>query len=106
MPHLFAYTPFALPLIASAAITAGLGLYTLLGRRIAGAGTFALLMLGVVVWTLCYALVLAGLDLETKTFWYQAEYLGVATVPTGWLIFALRYVRWNRWLRRSVLGLL
>ena len=68
------YTPFALPLVASAAITLGLGLYTLLGRRIAGAGTFGLVMFGVVEWSLAYALVLSGVDLETKTFWYQFEY--------------------------------
>jgi hypothetical protein len=69
MPDQFTYTPYALPLIASAAITLGLGLYALLGRRIAGAGTFALVMFGVVEWTLCYALVLAGVDVQTKTFW-------------------------------------
>jgi len=62
------YTPVVLPLIASAAIALGLGVYTLLGRRIAGAGTFSLIMLGVVEWSLCYAFALAGDDVGTKTF--------------------------------------
>jgi diguanylate cyclase (GGDEF)-like protein len=98
----FAFTPFAVPLVASAAITLGLGLYTLLGRRIAGAGTFGLVMFGVVEWSLAYALVLCGIDVETKTFWYQFEYFGVATIPTGWFIFALRYTRVRRWLRPRI----
>src|ERR1700682_1025875 len=97
------YTPVVLPLIASAAIALGLGVYTLLGRRIAGAGTVGLIMLGVVVWSLCYAFVLAGDDGGTKPFWYQAEYLGVVTIPTGWLIFSLRYTRAQPWLGRQVL---
>jgi diguanylate cyclase (GGDEF)-like protein/PAS domain S-box-containing protein len=105
-PAHFTYTPYALPLVASAAITLGLGLYAVWRRRIAGAGIFALVMLGVAEWSLAYALVLAGADLETKMFWYQVEYVGVAFIPTGWLIFALRHSRWQRWLRwRALLPL-
>ncbi|HEY3059911.1 MAG TPA: EAL domain-containing protein [Chloroflexota bacterium] len=94
----FTFTPYSLPLIASAAITLGLGVYALWRRRIAGVGTFALCMLGVVEWSLAYALVLSGTSLETKMLWYKAEYFGVAAIPTCWLLFALKYTRRARWL--------
>src|SRR4051794_38399285 len=106
MPGHYSFTLLDLPLIATAAITLGLGLYALLKRRIAGAGTFAVVMFGVVEWSLCYALVLAGTDRDTKLFWYQAEYLGVSTIPTLWLLFALRYSRWQRWLGARTLAVL
>src|SRR6185436_19243647 len=62
MPGHYSFTLLVLPLIATAAITLGLGLYALRKRRIAGAGTFAVVMFGVVEWSLCYALVLAGTE--------------------------------------------
>ena len=105
-PDHFSFTLLDLPLVATAAITLGLGLYALLKRRITGSGTFALVMFGVVEWSLAYALVLAGTDVTTKVFWYQAQYLGVAFIPSGWLIFALRYSRWQRWLGWRTLALL
>jgi diguanylate cyclase (GGDEF)-like protein/PAS domain S-box-containing protein len=106
MPGHFTPTPLILLLVASAAVAFGLGVYALIGSRIAGSGTFGIIMAGVVAWSLCYALVLAGSDIASKTFWYQAEYLGVVIIPTGWFLFALRYTRSRTWLRRPALWLL
>jgi hypothetical protein len=101
-----AFTPFVLPLLGSAAITLGLGLYALMRRRIAGASLFALCMFGVVEWSVAYAVVLAGTDLPTKILAYQTEYLGVATIPTCWLLFAIQHSRWQRSPRLRTLALL
>jgi len=93
------FEPYAIPLVITAAVSAGLALYS--RRRLtagAGSGWFALLMLAVSVWSLSSALELNSDDLPGKLFWSKVEYLGVVTIPTLWLAFALQYTGRERWL--------
>ena len=100
------YTPYAPPLLVAAALSAGLAIFAWRRRGTPGAGALALLMLGVSVWSLGYALEFAGSGLEAKVFWAKVEYLGIATVPAAWLVFALRYAGRERWITRRNAALL
>jgi PAS domain S-box-containing protein len=68
-----------------------------------GATALTLLALATMMWALGYALEIAGTDLPTKLFWAKVQYLGIASVPLCWLVFALEYAGRDRWLTRRVL---
>jgi len=93
-------------LLIAAAVSAALSLLSWRRRPAAGATPFALLMLGVADWSLAYALELASAGLAAKLFWTRIEYLGIASVSTFWLLFALQYTGRERWLTRRNLSLL
>jgi PAS domain S-box-containing protein len=88
----FQYTPYVLPLIVSSIIAGSVALYVLQRRATAsGALALATLALACVAWSLGYALEIAGTDLPTKIFWGKSQYVGIATVPLSWIIFAYSY---------------
>ena len=62
-------TPYSYLLLVAAAISVALVFFAWLRRGTAGAGSLALLMLGMCVWAAGYALELSGADLPTKIFW-------------------------------------
>jgi len=101
-------TPFTLPLLVAATVSAALALYAWRRRSAPGGLPFIGLMLAIAVWSLGYALELAGADLVTKLFWARAQYLGIVLVPVAWLAFALQYTDRSRWLthRRLLLMVL
>ena len=100
------YTPYVLPSLVAAAVSAALALYTWQRRPAPGATPFALLMVAVVVWSLGHALELGSTDLLTKGFWTKIEFLGVAFVPVMWLAFALQHTGREKWLTTRNLVLL
>lgn len=100
------YTPYILPLLTAAAISAALALYAWRRRSVPGARPFAVGMLGVAEWSLGYALRLSSVDLGTKLFWTKVRYLGIVVVPAAWLIFALQYAHRQKWLTRRNVALL
>jgi PAS domain S-box-containing protein len=102
----FQYNPYVWVLLASAAVTAGLGVYAWRQRTVQGATSFALLMLMAVVWALANALEMAGTDLPTKLFWANVQYLCYVALPVAWLTLALQYTGRDEWLTRRNLVLL
>lgn len=102
----WAYSPYELPLIASALICLAVVALVLPRRSAMGAASFALLPLTVAFWALANALEIAFLDLPVKLFWANLEYLSIVSVPVLWLVFALEYSRGSDALSRRTLGLL
>jgi PAS domain S-box-containing protein len=100
------HTPYTLPLLIAAGISAGLVLYSWRYRLGAGSMPFVVVMLALVVWSVGYALELASVDLVDKIFWAKIEYLGIVTVPVGWLAFTLQYTGREAWLTRRNLAAL
>lgn len=100
------YTPFALPLLIAAAISAALALYTWRHRSTPGATGLGLMTLAVAEWGLGYGLELSSADLPAKLFWAKVQYLGIVTAPLAVLIFALQYTGREKWLTRRNLALL
>lgn len=75
-------------------------------RREVGWGSFALMMFGVAFWAVTAGLEAGLSDPEAKLLAAKFSYFGVCSVPTLWLIFAMRYVHHDRWLSRPILALL
>ncbi|MGB9781363.1 MAG: EAL domain-containing protein [Moorellaceae bacterium] len=85
----FQYSPYILPLLAVGAMSAGIAWYSWKRRITPGAAPLALLALALTVWSVGYALEIAGSDLSTKVFWAKMQYLGTVAAPVCWLLFAL-----------------
>jgi PAS domain S-box-containing protein len=94
------YTPYVLPLLIAAAISAAVAALAWRRRPTAGATPLFWGMLAATCWSLAYALELAGADLATKLFWLRIEYLGIATVAVAWLLLVLEQTGWEKWLTR------
>lgn len=101
------FTPYLIPLLIAAVISATLTLYAWRRREATPAATsFAVLMLAVAEWSLGYALELGSTDLAAITFWAKIEYFGIAVVGPAWLAFALQFSNRDQWLTRRGLALL
>lgn len=85
------YTPYTIPLLISAAISAATGLYIYRYRAAPGATPLALLFAAVSLWALEYALELAVVSASAKNFLANLSYIPIALVPVLWLTFALQY---------------
>ena len=58
-------------------------------------------LLGAVLWSVCYALELTTGDLVGREQWGDLKYVGVVLLPTAYLAFVLQcsgHTRWPRWL--------
>jgi len=98
--------PHCVPVLGAAAISAAVGLFAWRRRSAAGASACVLLMMAVVIWSLGYALELAGADLATKVFWVKCQYHGVVIAPVALLVFAFQLTSLDRWLTPRRLTLL
>ncbi len=100
------YTPYMLPLVIAAAISAVVARMAWRRRRVPGATTLLVFMLAVVEWSVGNVLELGSPELEVKLFWANLEYLGIVIIPVMWLVFALQYSGRERYLTRRNLVLL
>jgi PAS domain S-box-containing protein len=91
-------------IVGSASISGMLAVFAWRHRSVRGATAFVLLMLAVMEWTLAYAFDLSSPDLAGKVLWSKIEYVGIVSVPVGWLAFALQFTDRGSWLRpRNIL---
>lgn len=94
------FTPYALPVTASAILLASLALVTWRKRSAPGTLSFCLLLLATAEWSLAYALEVTSRAFSSALFWDNVTWVGAAAAPTLWLVFALRYTGRARWLTR------
>ncbi len=100
------YTPYVIPLVIAAAVSAVVARMAWRRRRVPGATSLFLLMLVLVEWSLVNVLELGSPELEVKLFWANLEYLGIVMVPVVWVVFALQYSGREKHLRYRNLALL
>ncbi len=101
----WSYTPSTGILIASAIISAYVGLMALGRRTTIGVGTMALLMFAISGWAFASGLEASAIG-QHKIYWSVIEYLGASSVPALFLIFALKFGQKSRWVRPVYFGLL
>ncbi len=94
------YTPYVLPLVIAAAVSAAVAFFAWRRRPAPGVMSLVFLMLGVCEWSLGYAVGMASADLAAKVFWAKVQYFGIVSVPVMWLILALQYTNREKWLTR------
>ena len=103
----FQDTPYIFPLVISAMI-GGYVAYYAWQRRVTAIGGRALSMLALAcaVWSLGYALEIAGTKLPAKIFWGKSQYIGIVAVPLLWIVFTYSYATKGTRLTRRTVGLL
>ncbi len=71
----YQYSPYLLPLIAIAAISAAVAIYAGISRTKGSTWALAGLSLAIMLWSMGYALEIAGTELPTKLFWAKCNTL-------------------------------
>lgn len=92
-------TPYAAILYLTALISAGIVIFLLTRRSIAGADLFLIMMAAVAIWAFCAGNEAAAVTLEHKIFWSKLEYFGVVLTPTFFFLFSLEFRQLNRFLK-------
>jgi diguanylate cyclase (GGDEF)-like protein len=93
--------------LVSSFITGGLAFYSLLQKRqSAEAKIFAFLLLATTFYSFGYAFELGSSTLAGMLFWTRIEYLGIATIPSLWLVLTLQFCGLKQLLHRKSMLLL
>ena len=93
-------------LLLSAGTTTLLSLHSVKKLRNAGTAGYMGLMVTTTLYSLGYALELHQTTLAGIRFALKIEYLGIASIPAFWLILAIQYTGKEKWLSKSVCGLI
>ena len=100
------FTPYILPMLASALFTAALLIYVWQRRSVPGAIPLSVFLVCMTVWSIGAALEQAAADLPTQVFWFKFQAVWPMPSVTAQLWFALEYANLRRWLTRRTLALL
>ena len=73
---------------------------------IRGARSFSFFASAGAVWALAEAMQFAAADPALQLLWMQLKYLGIATLPVAFVVFANDYTRQGAWLNRFVVAML
>ena len=92
-----AFNIFAFLLIISGLISLIL-CWHIINKLVGGIRFFALIMLGIAIWAIGYGLELTCTNLADMVFYTNIQYLGIATLPSLWIIFVLKFIGKNNWL--------
>jgi PAS domain S-box-containing protein len=88
-------------LLAGAVLVAVAILYVWRRRPATTIASLLAVLLGAVLWSVCYALELSAGDLVGREYWGDLKYAGVCLLPPVYLAFVLQcsgHTRWPRWL--------
>ncbi|RMH02287.1 MAG: PAS domain S-box protein [Chloroflexi bacterium] len=98
---------YLISLILAAILSGTLAVYGWRKRPTTAVLPFAALMLSLTEWLIGNALEFNSITLDGKIFWANIQYIGIATLPVAWFLFALAYTgREQQITRRLVAGLL
>lgn len=103
----FIYNPYIWPLCLSALVSLALGIFALLRRRnTKGVMSFILSMFVVTLWSLGNALEMLAVDLPTKLFFANLQYLAYCYSPVTLLALCMQFTGYDAWVRsRRILAL-
>jgi PAS domain S-box-containing protein len=94
-------TVVILALLGSTLTGAVMSIYAWRKRLMPGMQAFALMSAGLAWWSLTYGLEIILPGLAAKMWMARFEYIGIVTVPYGWVMFALAYSGRDRWVTRT-----
>jgi PAS domain S-box-containing protein len=87
----FQYTPYSLPVIVASLIAIWIAYYGWQRRAAQNALLLSYISLALTEWLVFYTLQISGANLQTKVFFGELKYIGVATTPLIWLFFAIQF---------------
>ena len=99
-------TPYAIPPLAAAVVSALLVGYVWRHRDDRLAQVFLVLLVAILGWSLVYAIQLSQTTLAEQLFWQRLGLSIGATLPTIWLVFAIVYAGDEQRLTPAVVALL
>lgn len=67
-------------------------------RSAPGSSALSFLLLSMAIWAGCYATRWMDISIEAKIFWFRIMFIGVASVPTFFLLFTLGFTHHQSWL--------
>jgi diguanylate cyclase (GGDEF)-like protein/PAS domain S-box-containing protein len=89
--------PYAVLAIVSTLITL-IASFSAWRRSAPGSFALSLLLLAMAIWSACYATRWLDTSAEAQLAWFKLMFIGVACVPTLFLVFALAFTRNESWL--------
>ena len=87
----FHFSLYLLPLIAAAISAGAVSAYVWARRAVRSAPALVGLGIAIMIWSTAYALEIGSIGLPAKLTWGKIEYLGIATTPLMWFIFAYNH---------------
>lgn len=94
------------PTFAAGLIAAILAVYVWHHRDRRAARPFTALLVGLCIWSVGYGIQLGFAAKEPMLAFDKVAFVGSVIVPTAWLLLAVEYAGYERWLSRRVLGAL
>lgn len=97
---------FSIAVFGSSIVALGVGIAALRKRPDPMAWPLAMLMFAAAAWAVPHGIGLGYADVERVAFWHRLRYPGTVLAPVAYLVVALRYAGYERWLSRRVYALL
>lgn len=85
------FSIFLIPLALCALISVVVAIYAWSRRSRQSAVALTILASVIALWCIGYAFELAAVELQAKYFWGKLQYIGIASVPLFWFIFAYNH---------------
>lgn len=99
--------PYMIPIMAAGIISFSLMIYTAIHRRNSMLlKIFVFITASLSIWSFGYAMEIYSTDLSTSLLLAKIEYIGIMSLPVGWLAFALRYGGMEKKVTRRNIALL
>lgn len=103
---IYHFLPVDLLFFSSAIISLFIAIIIFTKRVEPGGTAFACVMLSIALWLVFRFLEGISEDPANKIFWAKFEYLGIATLPVCYFIFASQFSRKDHWITKKNLFLL
>ncbi len=85
------FNPYALPVMITGLLVLVIAIRIFRFKRSERTVYFSLLCLCAAIYSLAYAMEISTESLATMLFWLRVEYIGIAFIPTFFILFALAY---------------
>jgi hypothetical protein len=95
---IYNFLPVDLVFFGSAVLSLFIALVIILKHAEPGGTAFALVMISVSLWLVFRVFEGVAESISDKVFWAKFEYLGIATLPAFYFIFASQFSRKDRWI--------
>lgn len=102
----FAYTLYITLLLLTAPLAAWVASVAWRRRRAPAALALTLILAGASWWSLTFALELLPVFRPLPLFWFKLMFVGVVVIPAAFLVFALQFTGFGRYVSRLTIALL
>lgn len=100
------FPPIAFLTILSLPLWLGLIVIVARKRTAPGATPLLFILIGALIWTGANTLHLLYTPLDLKVFWANTQYFGILVLPTAWIVFALEYTGYEKYITKESVLLL